>query len=203
SSILERDQMSWRVRARVGVLLATVAIEPASLAARQGRAPLTSFDVRAFGAKGDGRTLDTDGINKAIDAAAGAGGGTVYFGAGTYLSASIHLRSHVGLFIDHGATIEAVDHTVSPYDEPEALPQWDAFQDFGHSHWHNSLMWGENVEDVSITGPGVIHGKGLVRSTTNGVAPRGSGNKAIALRNSRNVLIRDVTIFHGGWFAIL
>ena len=54
---------------------------------------------------------------------------------------------------------------------------------------------------MSITGPGLIHGKGLVRSNTN--VPRGAGNKAIALKNSRNVIIRDVSILHGGWFAIL
>src|SRR5204863_7692772 len=117
------------------------------------------FDVRSFGAKGDGNTVDTDAINKAIDAAHAAGGGTVRFHEGTYLSASIRLQSRVGLFLDHGATIEAVDPKVAPYDEAEPM-EWDRFQDFGHSHWHNSLIWGENVEDVSITGPGLIHGKG-------------------------------------------
>jgi len=159
-----------------------------------------SFDVKAFGAKGDGKTLDADAINSAIAAAHAAGGGIVRLGAGTYLSTSIRLQSHVGLFLDHGATILAADASAGPYDEPEPN-QWDAFQDFGHSHWHNSLIWGENLDDVSITGPGLIHGKGLVRSNTN--VPKGSGNKAIALKNSRNVTIRDVSILHGGWFAIL
>jgi len=159
-----------------------------------------AFDVRMYGAKGDGKTLDTDAINKAIAAAHAEGGGTVRVGAGTYLSASIRLQSHVGLFLDHGAALVAAEPTAAPYDEPEPN-EWDKFQDFGHSHWHNSLIWGENVEDVSITGPGLINGKGLVRSNTN--VPRGAGNKAIALKNSRNVIIRDVSILHGGWFAIL
>ena len=52
-----------------------------------------NYDVRAFGAKGDGRTLDTPAINQAIDAAANGGGGTVVFPAGTYLCYSIHLRA--------------------------------------------------------------------------------------------------------------
>ena len=67
----------------------------------------TAFDVRAFGAKGDGKTIDTAAINRAIDAAAAAGGGTVRFPAGMYPSFSIRLKSHVGLFLDHGATLVA------------------------------------------------------------------------------------------------
>jgi polygalacturonase len=164
-----------------------------------GLQPGTGFDVRTFGATGDGKTLDTGAINKAIATAQAAGGGTVRFPAGTYLSASIHLQSHVGLFLDHGATIEAASEKVAAFDEPEPNP-WDKYQDFGHSHWHNSLIWGEGVEDVSITGPGLIHGKGLVRVNN---PPKGAGNKAISLKNSRHVTIRDVSILHGGHFAIL
>ncbi|MDQ3812431.1 MAG: glycoside hydrolase family 28 protein, partial [Armatimonadota bacterium] len=62
------------------------------------------FDVRAFGATGDGSTLDTDAINQTIEAAQVAGGGTVYFPAGTYLSFSIRLKSHIALYLDQGAT---------------------------------------------------------------------------------------------------
>jgi polygalacturonase len=160
-----------------------------------------TFDVRAFGAKGDGSTLDTEAINKAIAAAHAAGGGTVRLPAGRYVSTSIRLQSHIGLFIDHGATIVAADVTQGSFDEPEANPL-DMYQDFGHSHWHNALIWGEGVEDVSIGGPGLIYGKGLVRNR-NDQTPRGSGDKAISLKNSPNVTIRDVSILHGGWFAIL
>ena len=48
------------------------------------------------------------------------------------------------------------------YDAPEPN-KWDKYQDFGHTHWHNSLIWGENLENISILGPGLIWGKGLVR----------------------------------------
>src|SRR5438067_2841756 len=123
------------------------------------------FNVKSLGATGDGKTLDTDSINKAIDAAHSAGGGTVYLPAGIYLCFSIHLQSNVALYLDHGATILAADpaeHNGS-YDPPEPNEPWDKYEDFGHSHWHNSLIWGENVENVSILGPGLIHGKGLSR----------------------------------------
>jgi polygalacturonase len=159
------------------------------------------YDVSRFGAVGDGKAIDTEAINKAIDAAAAAGGGTVVFHAGTYLSGSIHLKSHVALFIDHGATIEAGPIARAPCDAPEPN-QWDKFQDFGHSHWHNSLIWGEDLDDVAIYGTGMIHGTTLNRSA-NANSPAGTGNKAIALKNSRNVTIRDITILHGGHFAIL
>lgn len=161
------------------------------------------FDVRAFGARGDGKTLDTPAINRAIEAAALAGGGTVRVPAGTYLCFSIHLKSHVALYLDQGATIlaaETPEGGVGGYDpaEPNA---WDQYQDFGHNHWHNALMWGEDLEDVSILGPGLIWGKGLTR----GRGERGAGvaDKAISLKKCHNVTIRDISIFHGGHFGVL
>ena len=65
------------------------------------------FDVKTFGAKGDGKTPDRDAINKAIEAAAAAGGGTVYFPAGTYVTGSIRLRSNLTLQFEPGSTLEA------------------------------------------------------------------------------------------------
>jgi polygalacturonase len=165
------------------------------------------FDVRTFGATGDGTTIDSDAINRAIDAAVAAGGGTVHIPAGTYASHSIRLKSHVGLYLDQGAVLLAADTGGGRgYDPAEAGPG-NAFQDFGHSRFHNSLIWGENVEDVSITGPGRIDGKGLSR----GLGGRaedldtkpGQANKAIAFKRARNVLLRDFTIFRGGHMAIL
>ena len=119
------------------------------------------YNVKAFGAKGDGQTLDTAAINKAIEAAAADGGGTVVFPAGTYASHSIHLKSHVALYLDPGSTLLAADPPAEGqpggYDAPEPN-EFDRYQDFGHSHWHNSLIWGENLDDVSIGGPGRIEG---------------------------------------------
>jgi polygalacturonase len=160
------------------------------------------YNVRLFGASGDGKTLDTPAINKAIEAARNAGGGTVRFPAGTYLCYSIHLQSNVALYLDHGSTILAADTTESGsgYDPPEPNP-WDMYQDFGHSHWHNALIWGEALENVSILGPGLIWGKGLTR----GLNERGPGvgDKAISLKNCHNVTLRDVSLLHGGHFGIL
>jgi hypothetical protein len=67
----------------------------AQTATTPGTATAAVIDVRAYGARGDGASIDTAAINKAIDAASAQGGGTVRFPAGTYASYSIHLKSNV------------------------------------------------------------------------------------------------------------
>lgn len=199
------------------------------LLANAGPGPV--LDVRHRGAKGDGKALDHEAINRAIADAARGGGGTVLLPAGRYLCFSIRLMSNVTLVIGPGAVIEAADPQVhsGSYDLPEPNDH-DFYQDFGHSHWHNSLIWGEGLENVSILGPGLIHGAGLTAagpgprwSTASGrpnsmanVSPetlarlepssdrmRGLGNKAIALKNCRHVTLDGFAILKGGHFAIL
>src|ERR1700722_5455555 len=177
------------------------------------------FDVRAFGAVGDGKALDTAAINRAIEAAAAAGGGTVIIPAGSYLSFSIHLKSQVELHLLPGSVIIAADSPLpneqtgyrsGVFDSAEPNTEWDAYQDYGHNHWHNSLIWGEDIHDVSITGSGLIWGRGL----SNGRGKKendyafvaeqaGVGNKAIALKNCHNVVFRDFCILKGGHFGLL
>jgi len=191
-----------------------VAISAAALRADQGmvRPAATSsaayFDVRGFGATGDGKTLDTAAINKTVEAAEAAGGGTVIFPAGNYLSYSIHLKSNVALHLESGATLVAADppaEGAGGFDLAEPNVEWDMYQDFGHSHFRNSLIWGDGIENVSITGTGRIWGKGLSRGTGQGPNAHtpGVGNKSISLKNCHNVLLRDFSILHGGHFGIL
>lgn len=197
------------LRAETSVPAASVPANPATPTGR-------GFDVRAYGAAGDGTTLDSAAINRAIAAAAAAGGGTVFFPPGTYLSASIHLESNITLYLEAGSTIEAVDPEIARYDLPEPNEWGDTFhyQDYGHSHWKNSLIWGIGLKNVSILGPGLIHGKGLnpgfdrfADEAKGGKRYQdggpGSGNKAIALRDCRNVILRDFSILHGGHFGLL
>jgi len=158
------------------------------------------YNVKDYGAKGDGIAIDGEAINKAIAAAAKAGGGTVYLPAGNYLSYTIRLQNNISLYIDQGAAIiAAVPLNKKGYDLPEPNA-FDKYQDYGHSHWKNSLIYGEGLHDISILGQGLIWGKDLTRSTN---VPEGGGNKAISLKLCHNVNIRDVSILHGGHFAIL
>ena len=130
-----------------------------------------SFDVRAFGATGDGKTVDSPAINKAIEAAAAAGGGTVIFPAGNYISlldpAEEPRRSLSLAGLRHhrrGLAQARRDHRIhGRHLRPRRAedPPSDAYQDYGHNHWHNSLLWGDGISDFSITGPGLIWGQGL------------------------------------------
>jgi len=159
------------------------------------------YNVKDYGAKGDGQTIDTKSIDAAIDAASEKGGGTVFFPAGTYLSFTIHLKSFITLNLDNGAVLEAAD--VKKYGlgyDPAEPNAFDMYQDFGHSHWRNSLIYGENLQNVAITGLGAIYGNGLTRE---GFKTPGMANKAIALKLCRNVVLKDFSILMGGHFAIL
>jgi polygalacturonase len=159
------------------------------------------YNVKDYGAKGDSVTIDSRFINDAINAAAANGGGTVYFPPGIYACFSIRLKSNISLFIDQGAIILGAKEVDGVgYDEPEPKTNYDAYQDFGHNHWKNSLIWGIDLHDISIVGQGLIWGKGMSRSTNQ---PKGGGNKAIGLKNCRNVTLQDFSILHGGHFALL
>ncbi|EGF92671.1 glycoside hydrolase family protein [Asticcacaulis biprosthecium C19] len=183
-------------------------------------------NVRDFGATGDGVTLDTEAINAAVQAA--ANGGTVLLPPGRYLSHSIRLISGVTLHLAADAVLEAAPG--KGYNLPEDNP-FDLYQDFGHSHWRNSLIWGEGLSDIVIEGDGVIDGMGLTREgpgsqwkkqagefplSMRGLsaevmaelspevsAMQGLGNKAISLKRCRNVVLRGLTIVRGGHFALL
>jgi polygalacturonase len=185
------------MKTRASVILISLCLLVSAFASPDEK---TVFNVRSFGAVGDGKTLDSPAINKAIQAAAQAGGGTVLVPAGTYMSGSIHLTDNINLYLDAGAVILGAPQNTNAYDPAEPF-EGHAYQDAGHTYFHNSLIWGENLTNISITGPGTINGGGLERDSK--VAPPVTANKAIALKLCRNVRLRDFTIFHGGWFGVL
>ena len=192
---------------------ASAALGAIAQASQPAGRPVGFLAVRSYGAAGNGVAIDTPAINRAIEAASERGGGTVYFGPGQYLCYSIRLKSNVALYLDQGAVILAADPPPEGqpggYDPPGPAQQWEAYQDYGHNHWRNSLIWGEDLHDISIYGPGRIWGRGLVRNndpqSKNPASRRteGVGNKSISLKNCRNVQLRDFQILEGGWFGIL
>ncbi|MGX6607289.1 glycoside hydrolase family 28 protein [Micromonosporaceae bacterium Da 78-11] len=157
------------------------------------------FDVHDYGAAGNGSANDTPAINRAIVAANAAGGGTVRFTAGTYKSAnSIHLLSNVTLQLDSGSTVIAASGT--GYDAAEPNPN-SAYQDFGHSHFHNSMIWGDRLTNIGFTGSGTIDGGGFL-STFNDPGP-GRIDKIIALTRCTDLELNGITMRRAGHFAVL
>ncbi len=171
------------------------------------------YDIRNYGAVGDGIWIDSPAINEAILDAANDGGGTVMIPEGIYSCHSIRLASNVNLVLEEGAVIKAAPHTIGQgYDAPEANP-YDSYQDFGHSHWCNSLIYGIGLKNISISGKGMIDGENLSDGFTFSKRATnidcdfsledGVGNKSIAFKECKNVTIRDITIRKGGHFCLL
>lgn len=162
------------------------------------------FLVTDFGARGDGMTNDTPAINSAIEAAASNGGGSVIFPKGVYLSYSIHLKSDITLRLEEGAVIKAAKVTESlGYDSPE--PNTSTYQDFGHSHWQNSLIWGIGLHNVRLTGKGLIDGTDVLSrgEPRRGYTGPSTANKALALKNCEDVEVSGIQFKSCGHFAIL
>ena len=127
--------------------------EPADLWAAMGPAA-GRIDVRDFGVIGDGKTLNTSPINQAVVALSQAGGGTLVFGPGTYLTGTIYLRSMVTLQIDAGATIlgstNIADYPENPPPRPSSRLEYGRY----------ALISAAGQHDVGIIGPGRIYGQG-------------------------------------------
>ncbi|MGX5819339.1 glycoside hydrolase family 28 protein [Chitinophaga lutea] len=155
-----------------------------------------TFEVKDYGAKGDSVTNDTKAINAAIAACNAAGGGTVHFPAGRYIGASIRIKSNVRLLLDTNAEIYGAE---SGYDQPESHEPYEKYQDYGHSHFHNSLMWGEDIENFAIEG-GKVTGGPIITGDPKG---RDIGDKVITIVRGKNLLFKDVTHDTGGHFVYL
>ncbi len=115
--------------------------------------PVRVFTAADFGAVGDGKTICTTAIARAIAAASAAGGGKVSLSAGTYLSGPVRLLSNVDLDIAQGATLLFLR---TPDDYPLARTRYEGIDQVRCQ----SPISAEGAHDISITGGGVIDGSG-------------------------------------------
>ena len=145
-------------------------------------------DVKHFGATGGGIALDTGSIDKAIDACATAGGGTVYLPAGTYLSGTIRLKSNITLWLDSGAKLLG----------SKDLAQYRTAVD--GQVWYDALIMAKGIRDVAIVGRGVIDGNRVSN-------PKGEerirGPHAVLFFDCQNITVRDVTIQDSGNYSLI
>ena len=113
-----------------------------------------SYDIRAFGAAGDGMRYDTEAIQSAIDTAAGNGGGVVYFPPGRYLIKTIILKDSISLHIGRGATLLGSTEMQKP-----AFDQ-NLFRDSSGQKFGNAFIIARDAVHIGITGEGIIDGQG-------------------------------------------
>lgn len=154
------------------------------------------YNIVEFGAKNDKQINSRAAIQSAIDACAQAGGGTVYFPAGNYLSGTIRLRSHVTLHLDAGATLWA-STTQSDYTETNDPENSGRFL-------VGSLIVARDADHIGIEGAGVIHGQGIAdygaRWGNAEILPFRTG--IVYFHHCRHVMIRGVTILFGDAWTI-
>lgn len=192
------------------------------------------YVITDFGAVSGGDPVqNTQAINRAIQTASDAGGGTVVVPQGDFKSYTIRLQSGVNLRLDPNSIIRAArtdmydwngNQTMigegGNYDEPE-VNLYAGLQDHGHTYFANSLFYAADKHDIMIYGEGLIDGSymddtGTLINVLSGADPSNPknrtdpghsstwyGNKAIALVRCQNVVLDGIQILNGGHFAII
>ncbi|MBV9612548.1 MAG: right-handed parallel beta-helix repeat-containing protein [Acidobacteriaceae bacterium] len=174
-----------------------------------GAQATTFFDVRGYGAQGNGTTLDTVSFEKAIEAASSAGGGTVLVPAGRYLTGTIRLRDNITLSIDSGATLVGT----------KDLAQYQSSN--GADEWYKALILAQGAHNVAVVGGGAVDGNRIfnpkgeehirgphailfydcTRVSVRDIQVKDAGNYAVILRSVEGIDIEGLTV-HGGWDGI-
>ncbi len=167
------------------------------------------FDVRHYGAQGNGTTLDTTGFEKAIEAASAVGGGTVFVPSGNYLTGTIRLRDNITLWVDGGATLVGTKD-VTQYQSSN-----------GTDEWYKALILAKGAHNVAVVGSGTVDGNRVfnpkgeehirgphailfydcTRVAVRDIQVKDAGNYAVILRSVDGVDISGIAV-HGGWDGI-
>lgn len=149
------------------------------------------WDVYLFGAKGDGKTVDTQAIQHAIDNCYNSGGGKVLLHSGHFLSGTICLKSNVTLFIESGGVLLG---SSNPNDYPVLTTDYPAVS--GEYPIDKTLIYAENAENIAITGNGTINGRGDELEPMAKPRPH-----TILIRSCKNVMIRDVRLYNAAFWV--
>jgi len=144
------------IRSRVSWVLVAAVVLASGTACIGAQQKLPFHNVRDYGASGSGQAKDTEAIRKAIDAAASAGGGTIYFPAGQYLTGAIHLKSNITLHLDAGAVLRFSED----FDDflPMVKSRWEGTECTNFS----PCIYAYRAENIAIVGRGLIDGQGKV-----------------------------------------
>lgn len=147
-----------------------------------------SYPITDFGARGDGKTLNTEAIQAAIDRCHVAGGGRVLVAGGDYVTGTLFLKDHVDLHVVHGATLLG-STDIRHYAENVHKNMYK-----NEPHMDRCLIFARDANGISITGQGVIDGQGQRENFPN--RARGSKYRPMLMRlvNCHNIRMRDITL---------
>lgn len=195
-----RPMFEWlhRLKSLKGLSLCLASLGRLSAAEIDSLKPapaLRTFNILDYRMPADAANLDTSAINRAVEASAAGGGGQVLIPAGRYISGTIHLRSHVTLFLAAGATLVGTTN-LSLY-EPPAVPAFMPEAKWGK--WHRGLLVCDGAEDVTICGQGTIDGHKVFDPTGE---EHMRGPHTIIFADCRRFTIRDVSIVDAANYAI-
>jgi hypothetical protein len=207
-----RHWMRWMSAASLSSALLNAAPAPAADALG-----VRTYNILDFGAKGDGKTLDTQALQAAIDACNQDHGGTVLVPAGVFVIDTVEMKSNVTLHIAaDGKLLGSADG--KQYHAADAIPlHGDSTLEDGNvslifavnaEDGNVSLIFAVNAENVTIEGPGTIDGQGAqFRSPTRGVLPpsgRGGADRPYHLlfHRCKNLRIRDIFLVASAFHSI-
>lgn len=156
----------------------------------------TIFNVKSWGAKGDGHTLDTDAIQKTIDQCASKGGGTVLFPAGQYVTATLFLKDNITLEIPAGTTILG-DTAIRNY--PALTPK---IPYYSSENIHFSLFYAEGKKKISLKGNGTIDGRGSHFKDTSPFFPKNYNARPFIFWfvQVKNLSVKDLRLQNSGFW---
>lgn len=166
------------------------------------------YNVRKYGAKGNGRNIDTESINHAIDICNKSGGGTVLIPKGIYLIGTVVLKNDVSIYLEEGAVLKGTSdlkqyksfvpmEDLSMYDSGNGSSNENNSKD---AHWNRALVLGVGVNNVSIDGQGTIDGCHVL--DTQG-EEKMRGPHTIIIAESRNFEISGITLNRASNYAFL
>src|SRR5215469_4488606 len=188
-----------RHRSRRDLLL----LASAGILSAQNAPGTRSYNVVDFGAKGDGKTLDTEAVQAAIDACNRDGGGTVIVARGAFLIGTIELKSNVTLHLAaEGKLLGSGDG--KQYRAADIPLRGDSTLEDGNV----GLLFAVNAENITIEGPGTIDGQGAqFRSPSRGVVPpsgRGGAQRPYHLlfHRCKNLRVRDLNLVASAFHSI-
>ncbi|NLX54163.1 MAG: glycoside hydrolase family 28 protein [Planctomycetaceae bacterium] len=199
SSIVIAALILAKILAKIlAVILATVSARACFAEAPPGQV----FSVTQYGAVGDGTALDTAAIQQAVDACHAAGGGTVLFPPGIFLSGTVFLKDNVRLFLDTQAVLRG---SPRPQDYP-AIPRQNALG--APAFKTGFLLYGEGLQRVAIEGRGTIDGQGpafwldeMINAHVRKPLPS-RPRALVCLVQSNSLLVRDVSLVNSPCYTL-